>query len=468
MYIFLIVLKKSSNKARHEYLLEMFCRLIESANLIIEMTVRGSRHAWDAKMNSDIRDRYFARNTVGISAVEVFWGIGLPIIIESTFLQLFLKSLGASNRTIGLIPAIMGTGIALFSLPAAYFTAHLVHKRRAVMLTHIMTCMPIFLFGAYLFTTVNTAHTVTVFLALYALGSLGLGLTIPVWQNFTVKIFSEEKTIPALAVMLICQTAAKLAGSVLILKFVQEFSFDPSGTGIVFMALGALFFIGTLFFLFVREVGVEEGATIKDAHDIKTLSRAIAATLHNRNFLLYLAGSVESLTCIMIISFYAIYAAEYYSIPGSIAAGLFLAAINAAGILVIILFGWFNILTLKNKLIAARLFSLCGVACLLVARSLPFFMAASFLLGGSRAISSLCHSPSVKMLSGMNDATDYFSVSQVFTLPMSFGIPFAAGLFLDRYAAWGAASYRVLFGIGGALILASLACVFLIDFDDNK
>ena len=419
-------------------------------------------------MNSDLKDRYFARNTFGISGVEVLWGIGLPLIIESTFLQLFLKSLGASNGIIGLIPAIMGTGIALFSLPAAYFTAHLVHKRRAVMLTHIMTSVPIFLFGAYLFATGKTSHTVSVFLGLYVLGSLGLGLTIPVWQNFTVKIFSEEKTIPALAVMLLCQTAAKLTGSFLILKFVEEFSFEPASAGLVFMALGGLFFAGTLFFLFVREVGAAEGAAAKEAHNIKTLARAVVSTLHNRNFILYLAGSVESLTCIAVISFYAIYAAEFFAIPGSYAAGLFLVAINAAGILVIILFGWLNMFTLKNKLIAVRIFSLGAVACLLFARSLPFFLAASFLLGGSRAVSSLCHSPSVKKLSGMSDATDYFSVSQVITLPLSFGIPVAAGFFLDRYAAWGTASYRVLFGIGGLLIIASLACILLIDFNDDK
>lgn len=414
------------------------------------------------------KDRYFTRNVFGISAVEVLWGIGLPVIIESTFLQLFLKSLGAPNRVIGLIPAIMGTGIALFSLPAAYFTSHLVHKRRAVMLTHIMTSVPIFLFGAYLYAAGKTPHTVTVFIALYVLGSLGLGLTIPVWQNFTVQIFSEEKTMPALAVMLLSQTAAKLGGSFLILKFVQAFSFETDGTGLVFMALGAIFFAGTLFFLFVREAGPEKGAAVKEAHNITTLARAIVTTMHNRNFLLYLAGSVESLTCIAIISFYANFAAECYSIPRSYAAGLFLVVINAAGILVIILFGWFNLFTLKKKLVIVRIFSLCAVACLLAARSLPFFLAASFFLGGSRAISMLCHSPSVKKLSGMSDATDYFSVSQVFTLPLSFGIPFMAGIFLDGYAAWGAGSYRFLFGIGGGLILASLACVLLIDFDGKK
>jgi len=44
---------------------------------------------------SDI-NRYYHRNVFGISAVEFLWGLGLPVVIESTFLQLFLKNMGAS------------------------------------------------------------------------------------------------------------------------------------------------------------------------------------------------------------------------------------------------------------------------------------------------------------------------------------------------------------------------------------
>ncbi len=32
---------------------------------------------------------------MGVATVELFWGLGFPVVLESTFLQLFLKSLGA-------------------------------------------------------------------------------------------------------------------------------------------------------------------------------------------------------------------------------------------------------------------------------------------------------------------------------------------------------------------------------------
>ena len=48
-------------------------------------------------MDASSNDRYYIRNVFGISAVEFLWGLGLPVVVESTFLQLFLKNLGASG-----------------------------------------------------------------------------------------------------------------------------------------------------------------------------------------------------------------------------------------------------------------------------------------------------------------------------------------------------------------------------------
>jgi hypothetical protein len=410
------------------------------------------------------KDKYFAINTFAISAVEVLWGIGLPLIVESTFLQLFLKSLGASNQVIGLVPAVMGSGIALFSIMSAYYTTHLAHKRRVVILFHILTSIPIFIFGVILFIVGKTPDSVYLFLLFYTLGSFGLGLTIPLWQNFLVKIFSERNTIPALSIMFICQTLAKLAGSLVIVKIVGRFSFSPESAAVVFMCLGALFFAGSFFFLFVMEINSGEDLMEKSAHNVKTLTAAVFGIVKNRNFMLFLLASTEAFTCITIISFYANYAVEYYAIPRSLAAGLFVAVIYGAGIVIQIIFGWFNLLTLKNKLILSRIFALSAVGFLLAARSLPLFLVTSALLGGSRAITAVCFSPAIKKLSGVSDATDYFAVSQFITLPMSFGIPFLSGLFLDGFAGLGVLSYKIVFVAAGVLVLASLFFVILIDF----
>ena len=51
------------------------------------------------------KDSYFRRNVFGVASVEFFWGLGFPIVLESTFLQLFLKHLGASSFVIGIVPS---------------------------------------------------------------------------------------------------------------------------------------------------------------------------------------------------------------------------------------------------------------------------------------------------------------------------------------------------------------------------
>lgn len=414
------------------------------------------------------KDKFFTVNTFGISAVEVFWGLGLPVIIESTFLQLFLKNCGASNQVIGLVPAIAGTGISVFALMSAYFTTHLVHKRRAVIASHVITSIPIILFGIVLVCIGTTPWTVEIFLVFYIIGSFGLGLTIPMWQNFIVKIFSEKNTIPALSIMLLSQTAAKLLGSLVIIKFVERFSFSTVSSGVVFLIVGLLFLAGSFFFLFVKEINTNVDYADKEAHNIRTLALATIGIVKNKNFMLFLMGTAEAFTCIMLISFYANYAVEYHAVPDYLASGMFLFFIYAAGIAVNIIIGWFDLFTLKNKLIVSRLGALGAVAFLLAARTLPAFLAASFFLGMSRAISTLCFSPTVKRLSRVHDATDYFAVSQLLQLPMSFGIPLLSGLFLDRFNGLGIVSYRILFIAAGVMIAASLACVLAIDFNDEK
>jgi MFS family permease len=416
-------------------------------------------------MEPDKKEHYYAVNIFGISAVEFLWGIGLPVLVESTFLQLFLKSLGASHQIIGLIPSIMGAGIAVFALMSAYLTAHLAHKRRAVVWSHISVSIPIFIFGIVLFFMGKTPYTVTVFLIFFVLSSLALGLTIPIWQNFLVKIFSEERTIPAISIMLVSQMAAKLIGGLVIVKFVERYYFSTESASAVFIILGILFFAGSFFFLFVREIHSGNDPAGRDAHNFKTLARAVIGTFHNKNFILYLVGMTESYTCITIISFYANYAVDYHSVPQPVAAGLFVACIYASGIVINILFGWFNLFSLRNKLVISRIFAVGAVVCLLAADSTAWFLMTSLLLGVSRAVSNLCFSPAVKKLSGMHDATDYFAVSQMLLLPLSFGIPYLSGLFLDGYSDMGAVSFKILFGICGILIMISLACVARIDFD---
>ncbi len=409
-------------------------------------------------------DRHFARNTFGISAVEVLWGLGLPLIVESTFLQLFLKNLGARNQVIGLIPALLSTGISLCSLLSAYLTTHLVHKRKAVILTHMLVALPLLTMGILFLVFGKNEYSVTIFLIFYFIGALCFGVCIPVWQNFLVKIFSKTRVIRALGIMMISQTIARLIGSLLIVKYTQRYAFSAEGSGMVIILLAVFFFAGSFFFLIVHEE-VNDADEAKSAHNISNMINAAKAIIGNRNYITFLLNTIEAFACIGIISFYANFAAEYHGISRAYAAGLFVGFISLGSLTAYILFGFLDIFNLKKKYIVSRLCSLVSVLLLITVNTLAGFLTVSFFLGVSRGISMLAYSPAIKKLSREDDATDYFAISPMLSLPFGIGIPVAAGFFLDRFAAMGALSYKILFGAMGGLIVFSLVMLMLIDFD---
>ena len=136
-------------------------------------------------------DTYYKRNVIGISGCEFLWGLGLPVVLESTFLQLFLRSLGASSFQVGLIPAFSFLGSSIFALLSSYFTVGLAFKRGAVIYLHLISGMSLVIFGAILFFFEEHASVLTIFFVSYAVFSICMGMTVPVWLNYLVNIFSE-------------------------------------------------------------------------------------------------------------------------------------------------------------------------------------------------------------------------------------------------------------------------------------
>jgi hypothetical protein len=102
-------------------------------------------------MGATLQDHYYRQNVFGISAVEFLWGLGLPVVVESTFLQLFVKSLGGSGMALGMIPVFFFIGISVFALLASYLTEGVAFKRRAVIVLHLVSGLSLLVFGALLY-----------------------------------------------------------------------------------------------------------------------------------------------------------------------------------------------------------------------------------------------------------------------------------------------------------------------------
>ncbi|MCG8571475.1 MAG: MFS transporter [Spirochaetes bacterium] len=411
-------------------------------------------------------EHYRNRNTFSISLVEFFWGLGMPVLIESTFLQLFLRHYQASFFIIGLLPLFFNIGIPIMSLGSAYLTSTIERKRGLVIIVHVLAAIPIFTFGLIFYFFPIGNYAIPLFLFIYAVFSCGIGLTLPVWQNYLVKIFTERDTLRALSIMNITQSLTKLACSFILFKIIDTLSITKGSAGLVFLSTGIVLIIGSFFFA----ISVESTDSVKQ-NKTKFLSfnqffKLFGQSLGNHNFVLFLFNEAGYFAIVNIISFYAAYAEEICRIDPAVVSGLFITAGFSGGIIIQFVIGYLNLFSLKNKYIIEKLLSLLGIICLICLTATWSFLLASFLLGAGRAIRLLCYPLAIKKIFKAHDATPYFAFTPLFILPVSAGLPMLTGKLLDLFTHYGRMSYQILFLVMGIIVLISLTMVTNINFGE--
>ena len=416
-----------------------------------------------ADVKKDPREAYTVRNIASLSTVEFFWGAGLPVIIDSTFLQLFLKNLGASSFAIGFIPALFFLGPALLSPVSGFLTAHLERKQKPVLWFHLAAALVWVIFGFYYLTAGTLPSTVPVFLISYAVFTAAVGLMLPVWQNYVGRVFSPRTGISSIAIIITSQTAAKIIGSFFILRIVEKYSFEARSSAAIFIAIGIMFTLGSLFFLLSREILAGTAAVTRRGSFRFHLKRSFGEVLRNKNFLRYMGGNIEFFSVVTVLAFYANYAVEFRTIDPALAAGLFVMVNYSMQLGMNILFGWKNILSLKNKCITSHIISICGVCLLISSPDLPGFLISSACLGSSRAMRNLVYIPAIRKLACKDDATDFFAAAPILTLPISAALSLSGGKVLDILAPLGELSYRLFFA--GALVMIVISLLFIIKTD---
>jgi len=414
-------------------------------------------------------DRYFKQNVIGISGAEFFWGLGLPVVLESTFLQLFLKNLGASSFQVGLIPAFSFLGSSVFALISSYLTEGLETKRRSVIFLHLISGFSMVFFGASLFFVGEQAPVLSIFFISYAVFSICVGMTIPVWLNYLVSIFTEERSFSGLGFMLLAQNFARLSSSLMIVKFVEKYAFSQTSSAGIFLVVGLLFCVGGLFFLLTKEIPTPDvGAGMGRGSFWTYVQNTGRQIFQNRNFLLFLVGDMDFYVIVTVISFYANFATAFCGIETSIAAGFFVSFIYIGAIMTNILLGSLDMLAPRNKYVLSKIASMSALLLLMAFGTLWGFFLASFLLGVARGARMVVYPPAIKKLSGLKDVTGYFAVAPILTMPFALLLPMAYGYFLDLFSHLRGDSYRIVFLMSLVLVVGSLLTILRVDFQNNR
>lgn len=414
-------------------------------------------------------NRFFLLNTTGISTVEFFWGLGLPLVLESTFLQLFLGELGASNIIISLVPTFVFIGQAFLGVVSAYHTRKLDSQRTIVIIFHLIPSVAILSFGIYLLLTgVFMPSTIFIFFIVYIIFNSGIGLILPVWQNYLVKLFTKDRVLPALATMMILQSAGRLLSSFFIARFFVDREINASSSSLLFILCGLLFFVGSFGFLLTREPDSKNDDNHSEFGFFSFIAGSFKKIFHNRNLILFLLSDIETYAVITVISFYANYAVNHHGITPAAAAGIFVGLNYAGQIATNFLFGTINLLSVRNKCIAGRICSTCGIILIIFSSGLTAFLSASVLLGVSRASRGLIYAPAMKRLTGKNDITNFFAAAAILMLPLSMGIPLISGRLLDSLPFSAPDSYKIVFAMLGLLSFISIFFISRVRFSSSE
>lgn len=413
------------------------------------------------------KDACFKRNVAGVAFVEFFWGLGFPIVMESTFLQLFLKNLGASSFTIGIVPSLFIFGISTFPLLSSYISRNRRLKRPLVAMLHILSGFSIFIFGVALYFVHEVKDVLVLFFASYTVFSLCMGLTIPVWLNYLVRIFSEAKAVSGFGYMMLAQNIGKVCSSFLILKVVDTYAFSLVSSAWVFMGTGLLFIIGSFCFFITTEVVDPDDPDRDDLSFVRHTRKALTEILRNRRFLIFLVADLDFYVILTTMSFYANYATSFFGVSAPVAAGTFVGCIYAGSITVNFFLGVMNFLGLKQKLVLSKLITLFLLVLLTFLPGYYSFFLISYLLGFVRAIRNMIYAPSIKKFAGKVDVTSYFALAPILTIPVGSGFPLIFGKALDLLSFMQADAYRILFAASAVFILITLYFSLMLDYRDT-
>jgi hypothetical protein len=408
-------------------------------------------------------DRFFFRNAFSISLSEFFWGIGIPVLMESTFLQIFLASEGASNSVIGIAAMILNVSISIMPLFSAYASSFFPYKRIFVSVLHIFPSVSLILLGAFYIFYGSSSGVLGIFFIFFTLFSLTLGFTMPVWQNYIVKVFSPEKRVKGLSIMLITQNSSKLLSGIILSWVLSSFGFSLHISGTIILCTGIVFLIGSFGFLIAHEEKDDIHEERID-HPVVFLIHYFRHVLKNRTMLIYILHDIEFYAVAAIFAFYARYATDFNGIEKSSASGIFVTSAFSGAVLANLFFGFIWKGEIKSKLYISKIVSTSAAIILFLNHSYCAFLVISFFLGFSRGGRLLLFAPSVKLLSGLKDASPYFAIVPLFSVVFSGGLPLCGGWIIDHLAFLQGAAYLVAFFLFFVLILASFYPLYVIQF----
>lgn len=178
------------------------------------------------------------RNTLFLSLVEAFWGVGLSVISVGTVLPVYLLGAGASNWVIALLPALGALGAGVTQGFSGWLVRRSSHIKGWVLVLHVLSPAPLVMAGLWLLLG-RGGGVVAVLLGWGAFYGF-LGVLFPLWLDYMARILDPARRGRAFGAIFFVQTTAGVGGAAFASAVLGRSTADGAYALLFFAAAGAM------------------------------------------------------------------------------------------------------------------------------------------------------------------------------------------------------------------------------------
>ncbi|HDR04303.1 MAG TPA: MFS transporter [Candidatus Marinimicrobia bacterium] len=256
-------------------------------------------------------EKYAFRNTALNTIAEGFWGFGVSFHTVYAIIPLFIKTLGAPDWIIGMLPGSLIIFVALPQLFSTFYVRRISNIIRTNMLAHYGLAIPVgLLFFVYGILGIDGVLGWRIYLVIFTIYGLSIGLIMPFWILFLERISIEKKRGRFLGITFSLNGLMGLLGGVAAAFILdnQQIAF-PKNFGILFGLFLLSILIGTSFFGGIRtdEALNRFSAPKQSFREFRLQAKTMLQQISYRN---YLISRIFFSSQFLIHGFFAIYGHE--------------------------------------------------------------------------------------------------------------------------------------------------------------
>jgi MFS family permease len=376
--------------------------------------------------------------------------VGMSFASPATIMPAFASHLGASNVTIGAIPAVLTLGWLLPSLFTAHHTERLSHKLPFVLRYTIWERVPLAVLAlvAWFVAAPFPGLTLLLFFGLLLVMTGTGGALMPAWMDIVGRAIPTTLRGRFFGTANVVASAGGLLGTALTAWILSSVA-PPRSYGLCFLA-GAVFV--ALSYIALAKVREPAGAVTPEPVSLSAyLLRMPDVLRRDRNLFWFLVARGVGIVGGMATGFFTVYALRVFG-AAEWQVGTFTTLLLAGQVVGNVGLGWLADRIGHRVVLALGLASLAaGNLVALVAASVGGLGPAFALAGVHNAALNISARTILLEIAEESERPTYIGLGNTALAPLTFTAPIAAGIMADRLG------FQPVFGLATAMSIAGLA-----------